>query len=419
MSMSGISRLQVSDVRGASRLLLDASTGIVDVVERMHRTIERRPGAFGQPVAEATRGITGFVYRSIRGTMRLVGRGVDASLAPVEGLLPEGQSTPGRERFVSVVNGVYGDYLARTGNPLAIEMRLCDRQAVDAADPVLHSAAADVPPAPTGRVLVLVHGLCMGPAQWTRQGHDHGAALARELGWTPLYLHYNSGLRVAENGRRFAELLEGLLANWPRPIDELAILGHSMGGLVARSACMIGEERGHGWRTHLRKLVFLGTPHHGAPLERGGHGLDYLLALSPYSAPFTRLGKTRSAGIQDLRHGTITSGAHRHMPLPHGVECYAIAATVGGRRDLLAERLVGDGLVPLDSALGRHADRRKSLHFPTTHQWIGYQMGHLELLHRPEVHAQLRSWLSTSAPLHSDSNPATTGRRQGPRRGER
>jgi hypothetical protein len=139
--------------------------------------------------------------------------------------------------------------------------------------------------------------------------------------------------------------------------------------------------------------VFLGTPHQGAPLERGGHWLDFAMELSPYSAPLTQIGKMRSAGIRDLRHGTITSGKHEFVPLPAGVKCYAAAATIGVRRSVLSEQLVGDGLVPLDSALGRHSDAAQSLAIPQDRQWIGYGMGHLDLLNRPEVYAQLRVWL--------------------------
>jgi pimeloyl-ACP methyl ester carboxylesterase len=395
--MSGITRTHVSDARGAGRMLFDASAGIVDVVERMHRTIQRRPGALGRPVVEATGGITGFVYRSVRGSMRLIGRGFDASLAPLEGLLPPGQTTPGRDVFVSIVNGVHGDYLARTGNPLAIGMHLLhDGVSLDVESPAAHFAPAERP-APTGKLLVLAHGLCMSVQQWAREGYGHGAALASALGYTPLYLRYNSGLHIADNGRLFAGLLERLVDNWPRPVDEITIIGHSMGGLVARSACLAADEGGHRWRGRLRRLVFLGTPHRGAPLERGGHGLDYLLELSPYSAPFTRLGKARSDGIRNLRHGTITHGSHRFVPLPKGVNCYVIAASLGERRSLLADRLVGDGLVPLDSALGRSKDPGCSLRFPRSHCWVGYQMGHLELLHRPEVYAQLHSWLASPA----------------------
>lgn len=392
--MSGMTRRNVADVRGAGRMLFDASASLVDVVERMHRTIQRRPGAIGESIVEATQGLTGFVYQSIRGSIGLIGRGFDSALVRLEGSLPAAESTPRRDGFVSIVNGVYGDYLARTGNPLAIEMQLHhDGAPLDVANPIAHLEVA-ARAAPTGRLLVLAHGLCMSVQQWTHEGYSHGAALAAELGWTPLYLRYNSGLHVAENGRLFAQLLQYLVRHWPRPVEELAIVGHSLGGLVARAACLAGAERRHGWLRHLRKLVFLGTPHQGVPLERGGHVLDYLLELSPYSAPFAQLGKARSAGIQDLRHGTITPGGRRFVALPKGVDCYAIAATTGTRRSLLADRLVGDGLVPLNSALGRHADRGRTLRFAKGHQWVGYRMGHLELLHRPEVYAQLRAWLA-------------------------
>jgi len=395
--VSGMTGMNVSDVRGAGRMLFDASAGLVEIVERMHRTIQRRPSAIGQSIVRAAPGITGFIYQSIRSSMGLLGHGLDSALARFEGMLPAGETTPGRDVFMSIVNGIYGDYLARTGNPLAIEMHLHhDGAALDIANPAAHFEVAGRA-MPTGRLLVLAHGLCMSVQQWTHQGYSHGATLAEELGWTPLYLRYNSGLQVAENGRLFAELLQFLVRHWLRPVEELAIVGHSMGGLVARGACLAGEELHHGWLRHLRKLVFLGTPHHGVPLERGAHGLDYLLELSPYSAPFTRLGKARSAGIQDLRRGTITLGGHRFVPLPNGVDCYAIAATMGARRSLLADRFVGDGLVPLNSALGRHADRGRSLGFPKTQQWVGYQMGHLELLHRPEVYAQLRAWFARSS----------------------
>jgi hypothetical protein len=143
--------------------------------------------------------------------------------------------------------------------------------------------------------------------------------------------------------------------------------------------------------------VFLGTPHHGAPLERGGHRLDYVMDLSPYSAPFTQIGKARSAGIQDLRHGSITRESGEVVPLPDGVRCYAIAATLAERRGLVSDRLLGDGLVPLDSALGRHPDSSRSLDLPKQQHWIGYEMGHLELLSRPEVYARLSQWLGARA----------------------
>ncbi len=391
--MAAPTRNQLSDLRGAARMAFDAAAGVAGIVERMHRTIQMMPAPLGRVEPGATRGITGLVYRSVRGSVTLIGRGIDLGLAPVVALLPEGEATPARDAFVSAVNGVYGDYLVRTGNPLAIGMSLRYRdRPLDLAN--LADASDDqAGAAPGGRILVLAHGLCLNDRHWQRDGHDHGAALADELGYTPLYLRYNSGRHIADNGRAFAELLETVVANWPRPVEELVILGHSMGGLVARSACHHGQQAGHAWLAHLRKLVFLGTPHHGSPLERGGHGLDFVLEASPYSAPFTRIGRTRSAGITDLRHGSVTTGAHRTVPLPAGVKCYAAAATLGARRSLLSERLIGDGLVPLDSALGKHADPARTLAIPRTHQWVGHGMGHLELLSRADVYSQLHEWL--------------------------
>ena len=390
------SRTHLSDLRGIARLAIDASEGVAGIVEHMHRTIQSVPLPIGKAKSDRTRGITGFVYRSVRGGMRVVGRGIDMSLAPLTALLPEGESTPARDAFLSAVNGVYGDYLARTGNPLALEMELrLNGRRLDAPDPAgALQARPDLAP-PTGKVLLLVHGLCLNDRQWTREGHDHGAALADEHGYTPVYLRYNTGLHIAANGRSFADLLERVTRHWPVPVEELVILGHSMGGLVARSACHHGQEAGHAWLKRLRKLIFLGTPHHGAPLERSGHRLDFVMDLSPYSAPFTQIGKTRSAGIKDLRHGSLTKHPTDVVPLPDGVDCYAIAATLASRRSVVAERLLGDGLVPLDSALGRHRDPARTLAVPTQRQWTGFGMGHLELLSRPEVYAQLSQWLAS------------------------
>ena len=395
--MPGPTRRHLSDLRGAARMVVDATAGVAGIVERMHRTIQRLPLPIGRVEPGKTRGITGLVYRSVHGSVRLVGRGVDLGLAPLAALLPEGESTPARDAFVAAVNGVYGDYLVRTANPLAIEMGLRYRdRPLDPGHPA-DSFGDARDSEPSGRILVMVHGLCLNDRHWRREGHDHGAALAGDLGYTPIFLRYNSGLRIGMNGRGFAALLETLVRHWPRPVEELVILGHSMGGLVARSACHHAREAGHEWPRHLHRIFFLGTPHHGAPLERGGHLLEYALAVSPYSAPFTSIGRMRSAGITDLRHGTITPGRHEHVPLPAGVRCYALAATLGARRDLLSERLVGDGLVPLASALGRHARSERTLRFPTERQWIGYGMGHLELLGRPEVYSQLHAWMKDAA----------------------
>jgi len=374
-------------------MVVDAAEATADVIEKMHRTIQTRPGPLGTSAPDGARGITGLVYRSVRTGIRLVGRAIDASLAPVAVLLPAGEPSPARDTYRSAVNGVCGDYLLRTGNPLAIDMSLRFRgRPVNVRDPMaLFEQHSDVTPT-SKKLLVLVHGLCMNDRQWNRGGHDHGAALAEELRYLPLYLRYNSGAQIASNGQAFAELLESLISNWTLPLEELVIMGHSMGGLVARSACHHGRVAGHTWLKHLGKLVFLGTPHHGAPLERGGHGLEFVMDLSPYSMPLTRISRARSAGITDLRRGRVSAAQH-DVPLPSGVKCYALAAARAAKRSTLSERLVGDGLVPLNSALGQHRDTVRKLAIPENRQWVGYRMGHRDLLSSPDVYAQIRSWL--------------------------
>jgi pimeloyl-ACP methyl ester carboxylesterase len=235
--------------------------------------------------------------------------------------------------------------------------------------------------------------LCLNDEHWIRDGVNHGEVLATELGYTPLYLRYNTGLPIASNGRELAARLESLLCNWPGDKFELAIAGHSMGGLVARSACHYGRQAGHNWLQHLKKLVFIGTPHHGAPLERGGNWVNFAMDLSPYAAPFTRVANRRSAGITDLRHGHITDDKKEFVPLPAEIDCYAMAASLAKKPGRIHKRLIGDGLVPLDSALGRSGDPATTLKIPDNHQWHGTETGHIEMLGRTGLYKQLRGWL--------------------------
>ena len=177
---------------------------------------------------------------------------------------------------------------------------------------------------------------------------------------------------------------------------------HSMGGLVVRSAFQQAVQAGLQWPSQLRKLVFLGTPHHGAPLERAGNWVDVILGSTPWSRPFARLGHLRSAGITDLRYGHVQEAdwqghdrfrkrpdARHHLPLPPGVPCYTVAATLARQRSPMAERLVGDGLVPLRSALGQHEQAERTLEFPKSHQHVVYGLGHMALLEDAQVAQQL------------------------------
>jgi hypothetical protein len=140
--------------------------------------------------------------------------------------------------------------------------------------------------------------------------------------------------------------------------------------------------------------VTLGTPHTGAPLEKAGHWIDIVLGATPYAAPLARIGRVRSAGIVDLRHGTVLRDATIAVPLPQGVRCFAMASTLGQQPGNTKGRLLGDGLVPLASALGRHRDPARRLAFAPERQWTGQGIGHLDLLSDPDVAAQLHAWLA-------------------------
>ena len=361
-----------TDLRAASRLAVQATLGLTDLVENLHHNIQRVSPPLGAVSTAPTSGITGLVYRSIRGVTRLVGGSLEVLLGQVDALLgpAAAPASPEREAVLAALNGVLGDHLAATHSPLAITMNLRG------------------PAAPRSRVLLMVHGLCMHPQQWQRHGHDHGTTLAAEGGYTPLYLHYNSGLSISTNGALLANLLRDELRDVQHPPQELAILAHSMGGLVARSAVHQAQQRGDDWPRRLKKLVFLGTPHHGAALERAGHALEVVLGASPYTAAFLRLSQLRSAGITDLRHGRVLDGmlADQSAPLPAGVACYAAAGELG-------PGLIGDGLVSVNSALGRHRQASRRLNFEPGHQWVGPGIGHLDLLSHAQVLAQLRQWL--------------------------
>ena len=401
--MNQTSRVHPADLLGFSRLAIDGTVRLTNLIEAMHDAITGAPGISAAPARGTTSGISSLVYNSIRKVTGLVGGGLDAVLTPLMRMPGKSRSTPERETALAVLNGVIGDYLAATDNPLAISMRLRRKGRPLTLDMPALAAAI---PHPSRKLLILVHGLCMSDRQWTRKGHNHGTALARHLGYTAVHLHYNSGLHISTNGRAFANLIEDLLNQWPAPLEEFAIVTHSLGVLVARSAYHYGTAAGHRWPHRLGRLIFLGTPHHGVPLERVGNWVNIVLQTSPYTSPLARLGKIRSAGITDLRYGNLLdedwqgrdrfehSGDQRHpVPLPQNVRCYAIAGTTEAKSADLGYCLPGDGLVPVGSALGRHIEPGRSLSFAESSQWIGYGMNHWDLLNRRTVYEQIVRWL--------------------------
>jgi pimeloyl-ACP methyl ester carboxylesterase len=391
--------LHPSDFHGISRLAVTAIQHCIDLIQDFHGAVAG-PLLRIQPVGA----ITAFVYRSAKSSVGVLHRCI-TGLLPLHDREPTDRlSTAEREAVLAALNGLVGDHLAASDNPMQIRMRL---RTGGKALPLERQALAAALPEAGGKLLILIHGLCRSDLHWRRKNHDHGAALARDLGYTPLYLHYNSGLHISSNGQEFAALMEALVREWPVPVEEISLIGHSMGGLVARSACCYGRIAGHEWLARLKNIIFLGTPHHGTPLERGGNWLTVVLGSNRYTAPFARLGRMRSAGITDLRYGNLLerdwhgrdrfehAGDRRQpVPLPRGVKCYTIAGSVGQRYGDLRERLLGDGLIPLDTALGKHTHARRTLAFPRSRSWVAYGVHHLDLLSSRDVYARIKTWLA-------------------------
>jgi len=453
--------LQPTDLRALALLATDATVGVTAMAEGVHQSVWRTLGAPSGATPAQTRGLTGLIYQSIHGVTQWVGAGVASALSRLEPLLQrlEGQAeeSPERAAVVAAINGVMGDRLKTSNNPLItlMTLRFQERSAMISKaleidltltftanqspqniqenchcgpDPQsMHSGVLEtgswpsmtahrftlqtqLPPV-NSKVLLVIHGLCMNDLQWTAQHAgqtvNHANALADTLGYTPVYLRYNTGLHISDNGQALAAQLEALLEHWPMPLTELSVLAHSMGGLVTRSAVQQAGAAGMHWPQLLKNIVFLGTPHHGAPLERAGNWVDVILGSTPYSRPFAKLGQLRSAGVTDLRYGHVLNAdwqghdrfrcqpdSRTPVPLPDGVRCFTVAATTAAKRSHLADRLVGDGLVPLHSALGQHDAPERCLQFAPDHQLIAYRTSHLALLSSPPVTAQLLKWLA-------------------------
>ncbi len=421
--------LHVSDIQGLSQLATQGVLGVTGLAENVHgnvykavaaplgplgaKFVDAAPGASGVKSG----GITGLVYGGIKGVTRLAGGTVNAALtkaAPlITGRFGTPASSPEREAVLAAINGVLGDQLLATANPLTITM--CLRHE---GKPLLLEKAALTQrfPHATGKLLVVLHGLCMNDLQWTTggkndPGYNHADVLAKALGYTPVYLHYNTGLHASTNGQQFAGLLEQLVDEWPHPVEDLTLLAHSMGGLVSRSACDVAEAGALSWRSKLKNIFFLGTPHHGAPLERVGNWIDTTLGSNRVTRPFAAIGQIRSRGITDLRYGHVLESSwlvdgqeadrfvrspdsREPLPLPQGVNCYTLAATTSTEPSALKDALIGDGLVPLRSALGQHDEAPHCLAFAPDHQVVLPGLSHMALLSSLSVGNHILRWLN-------------------------
>jgi len=404
--------VRISDVRGAMQLATQATAGVTRIVEGVHRSVWDGLGVPGGQTDGKTRGLTGFVYGAIHGINRFAGNTADTVMGGLQTLFESAQSVPSRtpreETFLSVLNGVMGDRLVEDTNPLAVSMTLKYRGAV------MDWRAPHTVRGASGKVVLLIHGSCMTDLQQhaRQSGYatEPGELLSAALGYSPVYLRYNSGLHISCNGQQLSAQLEQLFEHWPRGVEELSVVAHSMGGLVMRSALHQAQRQGLLWPGRLKNIVFLGTPHHGAPLERAGNWLHALLGAISYTKPFAALAQLRSAGVTDLRYGNLLhEDWHGHgrfdpgpdgrqrVPLPATVNCYTVAATLAEKRSLVSDRLLGDGLVPLRSALGQHDHPSMNLAFAPSSQWIAYRTSHMELLNSPAVNEQILDWLAAKA----------------------
>ncbi len=402
--MSDNQQLKISDIQGLTKLIVDATLNITDIAEDLNHQIVHPPYLPSSTIQHLISGVSSLIYSSVRGTTKLVGRGITKGLAQLAPERSIGISFEQKEIMLSVLNGIIGDYLDKEQNPLALPMQFKHQ---GKAIPLQSEAIQELYSKPSGKILLMVHGLCMDDLQWNRNGHNHGELLAEKFNLSPVYLRYNSGLHISQNGQQLSALLEELVQNWSVPIEEITILAHSMGGLVTRSAYNYGTLEQKTWTKHLKKIIFLGTPHQGAPLERVGNHVDRLLEAMPYARPFAKLGKMRSAGITDLRLGILVEEDWVNLdrfenelkqatvlPLPKTVECYAIAASIKNKIADISIKQLGDGLVPIQSALGQHTNATQSLEFKPANTSISYQTNHLELLSNLTIYQKLQEYLS-------------------------
>lgn len=303
----------------------------------------------------------------------------------------------------AALNAVLGDYLERSQNPLAIEMRFYHQgRPLALTEPALRAAHPRLSP----RIAIFVHGMAQTESCWTfpdAPQRSYGELLRAELGITPFYLRYNTGRHVSRNGRELALLLEELTRAYPQPLEELSLLGHSMGGLLIRSACHYAAELGLAWLEKARRACYLGTPHLGSPYEKAGHLLSVVLGAidHPVVQLTGTLANLRSAGVKDLRHGSLLDEDWqeqdldapfgewpRRVPLCAGIDHYLVAGALSEQEGHIVSRLIGDALVRLGSA----TDPGRDAGLPPEHIAVVPGIHHMQLAHSAQVYARLRTW---------------------------
>ncbi|KQP64201.1 hypothetical protein ASF47_09275 [Nocardioides sp. Leaf285] len=364
------------------RSVRDTHVAVLDRVHGIGRAVTHGgPGV----VERAHRGIAGGIYGGLSAGLRAASTGLDRVAAT--GVGPRLESRPEGRFLSAAVNGLIGDRLLRERPQMAIPLAVRrDGGDVEVDEAGLSAAFHDA----TGRLVVFLHGLCEDDSYWDR-GRDEGRQTYPEAlaatGWTPIVLRANTGLPLRENGVAMTALLQRLVEAWPVPVTRIALVGHSMGGLVIRAAGAVAADHPQPWTGLVSDVVTLGTPHLGAPVAKGvGHG-SRGLGLLPETAAFGRILDWRSSGVHDLVAG-LTDDV---PPLPHA-RYHLVAATLSESEGHPVGRLVGDLLVRPRSAYGRDA-RGRTL-FPGADVLHVGRTDHWGLLNHPDVHGALATWLS-------------------------
>jgi pimeloyl-ACP methyl ester carboxylesterase len=384
--------------------LRQASGGIGSIQRAVSGRVFRAVG----PGAALVRPVHETVTRGVFAGLGLGTRAIGVATAAAVGTrdAPALSTSARGSALIAAITGLRGDVLEAEGSPLCEPMGV--RVNGEPVAPDGDSLRAAFPNA-TPRIVVFVHGLMTNEFSWSLLGRrePYGERLAHELGCTPAYVRYNTGRHISENGRSLSELMQELADAWPVEAEQIALVGHSMGGLVARSACCHASEDGADWAGLVTHSVSLGTPHMGAPLEQAVHVLSAGLAALPETRPFANFLRRRSSGIRDLRQGSLVDedwrdcdpdalrgAACAEVPLLEGAtHCFVSAAITRGERHPLG-RLLGDTLVLVPSASGRSRTRR----IPFEEEF-GMHLGsatHFTLLNHPAVYERLRDWLAAA-----------------------
>lgn len=375
-------------------------------VEGMHLAIaDRWFDLMGPPIDPARNAYlksVGAIYNSVRMTGSALGKVLAVGGSVVQRVRPVPRLWDSRvgRGVQAVANAVWGDQLASQASPLALDMSMRDGDGVQIQPtPDALALAFEVL---TPRVVVLIHGLGETERCWTANPAAEAplpglAELLSSAGFTPLLMRYNTGRSVAENGLDMSDLLEDICRAWPIAVDEIALVGNSMGGLVARAAVQEGRSAQREWSKVVRRLVTLGSPHLGAPLAKGAHLASLGLRVAPETRPLSRFLERRSAGLKDLRFGSVggddllTRGEAgcQVVPEPEGVTQHFIAGVFTGDPGHPLGTLLGDLIVRVPSGTGRGRRRRVEAAHVTV---IGGRR-HFDLARDPVVAEQVRQWL--------------------------